>query len=154
MQHSERNHSKTEPMRFIQMWILPARRGLEPSMDQREFSEEHRRGRLAPVLVPADGYGGPDAPTDPAAATVHQDASVYAALLDGGDSVTHRFRDGFGGYAFVVHGSAHVAGKEDGGELDEGGGAKVTGEVELTLRAGSDGAEVLLVETRTAGRTR
>jgi hypothetical protein len=148
MEHSERNHSATEPMRFIQMWILPARRGLEPSMDQREFSVEHRRGRLAPVLVPADGYGGPDAPADPAAATVHQDASVYAGLLAAGDSVTHRFREGFGGYAFVVHGSASLSGKEDGGELDEGGAAKVRDEDELTITAGSDGAEVLLVETK------
>src|SRR5262249_55112999 len=127
---------------------LPAERGLEPSMDQREFSEDSRRGRLAPVLVPAEGFGGPDAPSDPAAATVHQDASVYAGLLDAGDSVTHRFREGFGGYAFVVHGGASLAGKEGGGDLDEGGAAKVTDEDELTIQAGPGGAEVLLVETK------
>jgi redox-sensitive bicupin YhaK (pirin superfamily) len=138
-------------MRFIQMWILPARRGLEPSMDQREFTVEHRHGRLAPVLVPAEGYGGPDAPSDPDAATVHQDASVYATLLDPGDSVTHRFRDGFGGYAFVVHGAARLSAKEDDGELDEGGAAKIVDEDELTIEAGPSGAEVLIVETRTRG---
>ena len=84
MEHSEGNHSQTEPMRFIQMWIIPARRGLEPSIEQREFPEASRRGRWLPVLVPATGYGGPDAPTNPEAVTVHQDAAVYATLLDAG----------------------------------------------------------------------
>jgi quercetin 2,3-dioxygenase len=147
MEHSERNHSQTEPMRFIQMWILPAKRGLEPSMDQREFSEESRRGRLLPVLVPAPGFGGPDAPESPGAATVHQDASVYATLLDPGSSVTHRFREGFGGYAFVVHGDAHVSVPSGGGDLDEGGAAKISEEPEATFVAGDAGAELLLVET-------
>ena len=55
MEHSEGNHSQTEPMRFIQMWIIPSRRGLEPSIEQRSFSEEARRGRWLPVLVPAAG---------------------------------------------------------------------------------------------------
>jgi redox-sensitive bicupin YhaK (pirin superfamily) len=154
MEHSERNHSKTEPMRFIQMWILPARRGLEPSMDQREFSEESRRGLLLPVLVPAEGFGGPDAPTSPEAATVHQDASVCATLLDAGDSVTHRFRETFGGYVFMVHGGARLSAKEDGGDLDEGGAAKVVDEPEITIRAGEHGAEALLVETRLEGSGR
>jgi redox-sensitive bicupin YhaK (pirin superfamily) len=148
MQHSEGNHSATEPMRFIQMWIIPERRGLEPSVEQRSFDEVSRRGRFLPVLVPADGYGGPDAPENPDAVTVHQDAAVYATLLDAGQSLTHRFRDGFQGYLFLVHGSAHVAGREEAGELDEGGAAKVQEEPEVTLRAGDTGAEVLLVETR------
>src|SRR5439155_1300234 len=56
MQHSERNGSKTEPMRFIQMWIMPSRRGLEPSIEQREFPADARRNALKPVLVPAPGF--------------------------------------------------------------------------------------------------
>jgi redox-sensitive bicupin YhaK (pirin superfamily) len=148
MQHSEGNHSATEPMRFIQMWIIPERRGLEPSVEQRSFDDASRRGRFLPVLVPADGYGGPDAPMNPDAVTVHQDAAVYAALLDASQSQTHRFRTGFQGYLFVVHGSAHLAGREDAGELDEAGAAKVQDEPEVTARAGASGAEILLVETR------
>jgi quercetin 2,3-dioxygenase len=148
MQHSEGNHSSTEPMRFIQMWIIPANRGLEPSVEQRSFDEASRRGRLLPVLVPASGYGGPDAPTNPDAVTVHQDAAVFTTLLDAGESVTHRFRIGFQGYLFVVHGSAHLTGVKDAGELDEGGAAKVQDEAEITVRADDGGAEVLLVETR------
>jgi redox-sensitive bicupin YhaK (pirin superfamily) len=142
MQHSERNGSKTEPMRFIQMWIMPSRRGLEPSVEQRSFSAESRSNRLLPVLVPAEGYGASDAPRADGAVTVHQDAAVYAVLLEGDATTRHRFRRGFGGYVFVVHGSLA------GPELDEGGAAKVSGEEELTITASADGAEVLLVETR------
>jgi quercetin 2,3-dioxygenase len=156
MQHSEGNHSASEPMRFIQMWIIPARRGLEPSVEQRSFPVEARRGRLLPVLVPAPGFGGPDAPSHPEAVTVHQDAAVYASLLAPAQAVTHRFRPGFMGYLFVVHGAAHVgtdgaAGELDergAGELDEGGAAKVVDELEVTVRARAGGAEILLVETR------
>src|SRR5713226_7478274 len=109
MEHSERNGSQTEPMRFIQLWIIPSERGLEPSVEQRSFDEEDRRGRFLPVLVPAPGFGGPDAPASLDAVTVHQDAAMYATLLEPGADVTHRFRDGFSGYLFVVHGEAHVS---------------------------------------------
>ena len=114
MQHSEGNHSATESMRFIQMWIIPSRVGLEPSVEQASFDEASRRGRFRPVLVPADGYGGPDAPSDPDAVHVHQDAAVYAALIAPGEAITHRFRPGFWGYVFVVHGSAEVDGSASG----------------------------------------
>jgi redox-sensitive bicupin YhaK (pirin superfamily) len=144
MQHSERNGSKTEPMRFIQMWIMPSRRGLEPSIEQREFAPETRRNVLKPVLVPAEGFSGDGAPKAGDAVTVHQDASVYAGLLGANKKVRHQFRTGFGGYLFVVHGSLVRP------ELDEGGAAKIQEEAVLDLEAGANGAEVLLVETRTS----
>lgn len=147
MMHSERNHSRTEPMRFIQMWIMPARRGLEPSIEQRSYSDSERRNQLRPVLVPAPGYGGPDAPAVESAVTVHQDAAVYASLLDAGAGVSHQLRPTFLGYFFVVHGSATVReGSTPGGVVDEGGAAKIADAPELTITAGSGGAEVLLVE--------
>ena len=144
MQHSERNGSKTEPMRFIQMWIMPSRRGLEPSIEQREFSTDMRRNVLKPVLVPADSFGGNDAPRAGDAVTVHQDAAVYAGLLEPMKKAAHQFRSGFGGYLFVVHGSLVRP------ELDEGGAAKIQEEPAIALEAGPSGAEVLLVETRIA----
>jgi hypothetical protein len=168
MEHSERNALKTEPMRFIQLWIHPAKRGLEPSIEQRSFSEGSRRNRLKPVLVPAKGYGGEGAAHDRDAVTVHQDAVLFAGLLDPGKTVSHRFRRDrttaravavigdepaprlseeeshrlFGGYLFVVHGSLARP------ELDEGGAAKIVDEPEIAITAADDGAEVLLVETR------
>src|SRR3989449_10092506 len=92
MEHSERNGSKTEPMRFIQMWIIPARRGLEPSVEQRSYSGPSRRDVLKPVLVPAPGYGGDGAPAAADAVTVHQDAAVHPGLLGPAGRVEHRFR--------------------------------------------------------------
>ena len=144
MQHSERNGSKTEPMRFIQMWIMPSRRGLEPSIEQREFPADARRNALKPVLVPAPGFGSGDSPQASDAVTVHQDAAVYAGLLDANKKVGHDFRAGFGGYLFVVHGSLVRP------ELDEGGAAKIVNERSVDLESGPAGAEVLLVETRTS----
>ncbi|TMK53757.1 MAG: pirin family protein, partial [Actinobacteria bacterium] len=132
--HSEQNGSADEPMRFIQMWIMPSRRGLEPSIEQREFAADARRNALRPVLVPAEGFGGVGAPHADDAVTVHQDAAVYAGLLDAKKSLRHQFRQGFGGYLFVVDGSLVRP------ELDEGGGAKITNEVSLELEAGPTGA--------------
>ncbi|HEV8534741.1 MAG TPA: pirin family protein [Candidatus Limnocylindria bacterium] len=142
MQHSERNASKTEPMRFIQMWIMPSRRGLEPSIEQREFPEQSRRNVLKPVLVPAPGYSATGAPRADDAVTVHQDAAVYAGLLDPHAMVRHQFRPAFGGYLFVVHGLLARP------RLDEGGAAKISGEAAIEIEAGDAGAEILLVETR------
>jgi redox-sensitive bicupin YhaK (pirin superfamily) len=149
-EHFEGNQSATEPMRFIQMWIVPARRGLEPSVEQRDFNKAARRGRLLPVLVPAPGYGTPGAPENPDAVTVHQDAAVYTALIASGRAVTHRFRDGFDGYLFLVHGDAHAGTDRDAAEISAGGAAKIIAERELTIWARQAGAEVLLVETRAA----
>jgi redox-sensitive bicupin YhaK (pirin superfamily) len=75
---------------------------------------------------------------------VHQDAAVFAGLLEAKNRVRHQFRTGFGGYLFVVHGSLVRP------VLDEGGAAKIQEEPVLDLEAGPNGAEVLLVETRTA----
>ena len=65
MQHSEGNHSQTEPMRFIQIWIIPRERGLEPSVEQREFPDAVRRGGWLPVLVPAPGLRRRRRPGEP-----------------------------------------------------------------------------------------
>ena len=152
MEHSEGNHSATEPMRFIQMWIIPSQRGLEPSVEQHSFDEGSRRDGWRAVVVPAPGFGGPDAPTAADAVTVHQDATVYATVLDPGQTASHRFRAGFIGYLFAVHGTARVASDADAGELTSGSAAKVVDETEVTVRAGDQGAELLLVETRAIER--
>jgi len=151
MMHSERNHSPSEPMRFIQMWIIPAERGLAPSVEQRAFSEADRKNVLVPLLVPAPGYGEMPLGGQVRPVTVHQDAALFATLLDPGRTVSHAFAPGRGGYVFAVHGEATLQAPDArGGEIDEGGAAKVARTERITLSAGPRGAEVLLVDVRTS----
>jgi quercetin 2,3-dioxygenase len=154
MMHSEQNGSTTEPMRFIQMWILPSELGLPPSVEQLEPDEaewQRRQNALVPVIVPAAGFatdGAPEPTSD--AITVHGDAALYAGKLEAGATAEHAFRAGFGGYLFIVHGSLESVG--DAGELSEGGAAKITDLERLAIVAGRAGAEVILVETHLDAR--
>src|SRR5207237_10516196 len=141
---AEGTGSRTRPMACIRMWSMPSRRGFGRTIEQGEFAADVRRNALGPVLVPAPGFGGEDAPQAREAVTVHQDAAVYAGLLDPKKMVRHQFRRGFGGYLFVVHGALVRP------EIDEGGAAKIANEPSIELEAGANGAEVLLVETRTS----
>ena len=143
-EHSERNHSKSAPMRFIQLWIIPARRGLEPAVEQREFPVAERRNRFRAVLVPAQGFAGDGAPRDDGAVRVHQDAALYAGAFEAGVTARQSIRPGFGGYLFVVHGSATLA---NAGPMEEGSAAVILEEQSVSVSAGAGGAELLLVET-------
>src|SRR5437660_2219370 len=78
--HSEFNGSKSEPVHFLQVWILPQARGLEPSYEQKHFPETEKRGRLR-LIASRDGLEG--------SVTVHHDARVYAAVLEPGQRVAH-----------------------------------------------------------------
>ncbi len=130
--HSEQNGSKTEPMRFIQMWILPDRRGLTPQVEQKVFTEEDRTDRLLEVVSP-DGKD---------AVKVHRDAWVYVSRLTPGTEAEHRFADhGRGAYLYVISGEADVNGQR----LGTGDAGKVRDELALRLRA-TDGSELILVD--------
>src|SRR3989440_4821070 len=75
IRHSEFNHSKDEPVHFLQIWISPERQGLEPGYEQKHFSDGEKRGRLR-LIAARDGTGG--------SVTINADARVYAALLEPG----------------------------------------------------------------------
>jgi quercetin 2,3-dioxygenase len=94
--HSERNHSRTEPMQFIQMWIVPSSMGLLPELEQRQFCEADRTGRLLQIVKP-EGHSGN-------AVAVHQDASIYAGRLLPRDAAEHIFCKGRGGYLYLIDG--------------------------------------------------
>src|SRR5207253_10704689 len=136
--HSEQNGSDTEPMRFIQMWILPAVRSLPPEVEQKVFTKDDRTDRLLEVISPDGGD----------AVLVHQDARVYISSLSADVSVEHPFRSGFGAYLYVIAGSIRL--NDD--ELNTGDAAKIGGEARITLRA-AEPAELIMVEVRleTAG---
>jgi hypothetical protein len=129
--HSEQNASETEPMRFIQMWILPAQLGLPPSLEQKVFTTEQRTDRLLEVLSPQGGE----------AVKVHQDASVHVARLNPGTRVEHSFGEGRGGYLYLIEGALTVGDEK----LATGDAAKIRDELELSLQA-EDASELILVD--------
>jgi redox-sensitive bicupin YhaK (pirin superfamily) len=133
--HSEQNASETEPMRFIQMWIMPRERGLRPSVEQKVFTKEDRTGRLLRVLSPEGGD----------AVMVHQDAGVYVSSLPAGSSVSHKFGEGHGGYLYVIEGAVGLNGQR----LQTGDAAKIQEEPEITVEA-EQPSELILVEVRLA----
>jgi redox-sensitive bicupin YhaK (pirin superfamily) len=131
--HSEQNGSKTEPMRFIQMWILPKERGLPPSVEQRVFTKEDRTGRLLKVISPDDGD----------AVLVHQDAGVYISSLPAETEVAHRVEPGSGLYVYLIGGALRLGDER----LTTGDAAQISDEPEVTLRADDD-SELIMVEVR------
>src|SRR5712691_889567 len=98
-EHPEQNASETEPMEFLQLWILPDTPGLPPGIQQRQFNREQRTGHLLKVIGRDDGEF----------LKVHQDgAAVYVAALLSGSGVSHGFPSGHGGYLYLIEGSLVV----------------------------------------------
>jgi redox-sensitive bicupin YhaK (pirin superfamily) len=133
-QHSERNHSRTAPMQFLQLWILPATRGLTPRNDQRQYSAQDRHNRLLRVLRPEHSEGEE--------IDVAQDASVYVARLDPGVTVEERLAPGHGGYVYLIEGAADLGGER----LVTGDAAYLPGDGLVRVRANQP-SELLLVDT-------
>lgn len=132
IRHSEYNPSPTEPVHFLQIWILPDRQGLVPSYEQRRFAAAEERGGFRLVGGPAGGDG---------AVTIHADGRMYVALLMAGETVSHRIAPGRGVWLQLARGIVTL----DDGELREGDGAAIEGEPEMVVAAESD-AEVLLFD--------
>ena len=130
--HSEFNASKTEAVHFLQIWIIPSRKDLPPSYEQRNFPIEERRGRLRLVAAPA---GQSDA------VTLHQDARLFLGALRSGEEVVHRVDAGRGIWLQVARGNVAV----NGTAMRAGDGAAAEGESAVDIKADSD-AEVLLFD--------
>jgi quercetin 2,3-dioxygenase len=130
-EHSEQNGSKTEPMEFLQLWILPDTPSLPPGLQQRQFTKEARTDRLLKVIGPAPG--------DPV--RVHQDATVHVSRLSPGTAVAHDFRPGRGGYVYLIEGRSKVGAEE----LATGDAAKIADEAVLRIEA-KEASELILVD--------
>ena len=126
--HSEFNPSRSEPVHFLQVWILPDRPGLAPSYEQRSFPA----AGLRPVAS-RDGRDG--------SITVHQDAVVYRAVLSGGQEVAHALAPGRSAWIQIARGTALL----DGTRLAAGDGTAVSDERSVVLR-GVEGVEALLFD--------
>jgi hypothetical protein len=129
--HSERNGSATEPMRFLQFWILPDTPSLEPGLEQRQFTEEDRRDRLLRVVGPDGGD----------VVKVHQDASVHVASLAPGVEVSYGFAGDRAGYLYLIEGSVEL----NGDALSTGDAAKILGPEPLAI-GGVEGSELILID--------
>ncbi len=132
VQHSEFNGSKTEPLHLLQIWIEPERSGIAPGYEEKRFSDDEKRNVLR-LIASRDGRDG--------SVTIHQDASVYATVLESGREVTHAIDANRHVWVHVARGSATL----DGRLLRAGDGAAVSGERSLTL-VGEDEAEILLFD--------
>jgi redox-sensitive bicupin YhaK (pirin superfamily) len=130
--HSEYNPSRSNLVHFLQIWIEPAQRGIDPGYEQTRFQPGQLRGKLRLIASP-DGRDG--------SVTIHRDAFVLAAMLDGGESARHELAPGRRAYVHVARGSVRV----NGTELDAGDAAKLVGESAVLLESGRD-AEVLVFD--------
>ena len=130
--HSEFNPDRERPVHLYQIWLLPDRKGHEPSYEQKRFPEAERHNRLRLVASP-DGAEG--------ALHIHQDARVYLATLDRGAHVLHRLASDRHAWLQVLRGSVTLNGQP----LDTSDGAAVSDETELAIEAASD-AEIMLFD--------
>jgi redox-sensitive bicupin YhaK (pirin superfamily) len=132
--HSEFNHSKTEPVHFLQIWIVPDRKGVTPRYQQINVPEAEKRGKLRLIISPAgehDSLG------------VYQDARVHAGLFNGTETATLRLDTSRYAYVHVARGTLKV----NGIAMSDGDGARIRDEQTLTFGEGRD-AEVLVFDLR------
>ncbi|MFO1331293.1 MAG: pirin family protein [Rubrivivax sp.] len=130
--HSEFNHAADAVTHFLQIWIEPRRRGIEPGYEQRHFSDDAKRGRLR-LIAAEDGRDG--------ALTIHADAVVRAGLFDGAESASLDLDPRRLAYVHVARGALRV----NGHALEAGDAARLDGETQLRLDGGRD-AEVLVFD--------
>lgn len=130
--HSEFNASPKDPVHFLQIWIVPDRRGLTPSYEQKTFSREEKLGVLR-LIASHDGRAG--------SVLVHQDVDVYASLLDAGQSIPFAAAQGHKVWVQVARGDINVGGTK----LQAGDGAAITDVDSLEFKAETTSEFLLFV---------
>jgi quercetin 2,3-dioxygenase len=129
--HSEQNASETDPMRFIQIWIMPKARELTPGVEQKVFSTQDRTDHLLKVISGDEGD----------AVLVHQDAHVFVSRLNPDVSVEHPLEEGRGVYLYVIEGEVDVNGER----MTTGDAAQITEEPQVRITANA-ASELILVD--------
>jgi quercetin 2,3-dioxygenase len=132
VRHSEFNHSTTEPVHFLQIWIIPSEQGIAPSYEEKHFDAASKQGRLR-LIASNDAREG--------SVLIHQDAAIYATILDGGDHVEQALAAGRLGYVHVIRGSATVNGQA----LSAGDALKIRDEATMSIRDATN-AEILVFD--------
>lgn len=132
IRHSEYNHSKQEPVHFLQIWILPEINDLAPGYEQRAFRAEESQGRWR-LVASRDGRDG--------SVTVHQDVDLHVAHASEGDTIAFDLRAGRHAWVQIARGRVRL----NGTPLKEGDGAAVSDERKLEIAATTE-AEILLFD--------
>jgi redox-sensitive bicupin YhaK (pirin superfamily) len=130
--HSEANPSPDEPVHLLQIWIFPDAQGIEPEYEEKKFSDEEKRNKLRLIVSPEGSEGS---------VTIHQDAEIYASLLDEDREVSHTLENGRSGWLQVAAGSVTL----NGHALKQGDGAAIREESNLRITA-DEPAEILLFD--------
>jgi redox-sensitive bicupin YhaK (pirin superfamily) len=133
IRHSEFNHSKNEPVHFLQIWVLPNRQGLPPRYDQKSFPGSAKRDRLRLVGSP-DGRDG--------SIVIHQDTEIYDGLISNGHTVAHSLKAGRKGWVQVVAGAVEVNGQA----AVAGDGVAVEEEAALSITSRAEDSEILVFD--------
>lgn len=121
--HSEFNHSATDTVHFLQIWILPREKNLKPGYEQRGFGDSHMRNRLGLAVSP-DGRDG--------SLHINQDARIYVAKFDAGYETSFSLPSERHAWIQLMEGELTV----NGISLKPGDGAAVSNETALKLKAG------------------
>jgi len=130
--HSEANPSPDAAVHLLQIWIFPERQGLTPEYEEKKFTDEEKRNKLRLIVSP-DGSDG--------SVRIHQDAKIYASLLDEGRELEHALANRRGAWLQVAAGAVTL----NGNDLKQGDGAAVNDESSLRITA-TEAAEVLLFD--------
>ncbi len=133
IQHSEYNASKTEPVHFLQIWILPEQKGIEPGYEQKNFAIAEKQGKLK-LVGSRDGRDG--------SITIHQKVDLYAATLSEGESVSYAFMPNRVAWLQVARGTVQLNDQT----LTAGDGVAIAQESFITLQGKAQDAEVLLFD--------
>ena len=130
--HSEYNASDADPVHFLQIWIIPSTRGIQPSYEQKTFSDAEKQGRLRVVASP-DGRDG--------SIRIHADAVVHAGRFAAGERAELAIAEGRHAWVHVARGKVRV----NGHPLEAGDGAALSDETTVRVEGG-EGGEVLLFD--------
>jgi quercetin 2,3-dioxygenase len=133
IRHSEFNHSKAEPVHFLQIWVMPNRRGIAPRYEQKTFPDAEKRGRLR-LVGSSDGRDG--------SVVIHQDVQVFATLLNEGESLTYALASERKCWIQVLRGSVAL----DSHDLVAGDGVAIVSQPDLSLTAKADDTEMLVFD--------
>ena len=132
VQHSEFNHSDSDELHLLQIWLFPEQNDLDPGYEQKAFSRDDKLNQLR-LVASRDGRDG--------SVTVHQDVDLFASVVETGNVLKHVINDGRKVFVQVVFGDVAV----NGNDLSSGDGVQITEEAQVSIESRSD-AELLLFD--------